>query len=148
MNYSTNRNLPSYEIFSSDVIFIVIISCIVLFMWYRDAKMMNKIGNSNYFLFINTHAKAFFTKITLVISIISALLSIYFYYQCNNIMMIVLQQNISNNTFYSLSDTYYKYITYCHYASNLAVFLLPLTAIPLWWDSYVNKIFMHGEYYR
>ena len=147
MNYNAIRHWPDHVLFNEGSFIVLAISVIILIVWRNEVKrnpvslvMQNTLGSSNYFLFLTTHTKAFFAKIMLVVAIISISCSIYYYFECGKIINIAIQKNVDT---WELYKSYTKYMDYCEYAINIGIFISPLTIIPLWWDSYVNKILLH-----
>jgi hypothetical protein len=152
MNYRNIQELPDHVLFTECSLIVLSISIIILLVWRSDAKknsvsiaMQNTFGDSNYFLFLTTHAKTFLAKIMLVAAIISIFCSIYYYFECGKIINVAIQPGIDTWRIY---ETYTKYMAYCEYAINIGIFILPLTIIPLWWDWHVNRIFLHRGYNR
>ena len=149
MNYNEIKNWSEHTLFSGSHM-VLIFSTVILLIWWYNAKknpvsvaMQNELGNSNYFLFLTTHAQAFVAKIMIAVAIISMAISVYFYMQCGKMINMAILPKADT---WPLYLSYIESLGHCQDAMNIGIFILPLTIIPLWWDAYVNKILLHRVY--
>jgi len=112
-----------------------LIASLVILIWWRHKR----IKQDDKLIFLKTNAHLFLAKCFLVICIVSIFCTLFFIWQSDKIVTVFLRnsKNMSGDMYDFLVMKYQNYSNFLPYTFSAGIFLLPLTAIPLWWDKTV-----------